>query len=66
MLVEHGEYAILFKSNLDLPSTFKTEYLKRVGGHNFEAAVAPENAVFEQIRLRNMTASRHTLEVKNS
>jgi hypothetical protein len=64
MLIEHRDYAVIFKSNLELPSSFKTEYFKRVGDHNFEAAVAPVDAVFEQIRLRNMTTSKHTLRSK--
>lgn len=64
MLVEHRDYAVLFKSNLEVPSSFKTEYFKRVGDQHFEAAVAPADATFEQIRLRNMTISKHTLRSK--
>lgn len=64
MLIECQEYAVLFKSNLELPSTFKTEYLQRVGDQHFEAAVAPVEATFEKLTLRNMTSSRHTLRSK--
>jgi hypothetical protein len=64
MIVEYREYAVVFKSNLDLPSSFKTEYLQRVGDQNFEAAIAPVDATFEQIRLRNMATSKHTLRSK--
>jgi hypothetical protein len=64
MLIEYREYAVLFKSNLDLPSTFKTEYLQRVGDQHFEAAVAPVDATFEKLTLRNMTSSKHTLRSK--
>ena len=64
MLIECREYAVLFKSNLELPSTFKTEYLQRVGDQHFEAAVAPVEATFEKLTLRNMTSSRHTLRSK--
>src|SRR6267378_1511830 len=64
MLVEHGDYAVVFKSNLELPSSFKTEYLRRVGDQHFEAAVAPVGAIFEQITVRNMTISKHALRSK--
>lgn len=64
MLVEHRDYAVVFRSSLELPSSFKTEYFRRVGDQSFEAAVAPVNAIFEQIKLRNMTTSKHTLRSK--
>jgi hypothetical protein len=64
LLIECREYAVLFKSNLELPSTFKTEYLQRVGDQHFEAAVAPVDATFEKLTLRSMTSSKHTLRSK--
>jgi hypothetical protein len=64
MLIEYREYAVLFKSNLELPSTFKTEYLQKVGDQHFEAAVAPLDATVEKLTLRNMTSSKHTLRSK--
>jgi len=64
MLIEYREYAVLFKSNLEFPSTFKTEYLRRIGDQHFEAAVAPVDATFEKLTLRNMTSSKHTLRSK--
>jgi hypothetical protein len=64
MLVEYREYAVVFKSSLELPATFKTQYFQRVGDQNFEAAIAPVDATFEQIKLRNMTTSKHTLRSK--
>ena len=63
-VVEHREYAVVFKSNLDLPSNFKTEYLQRVGDQNFESAIARVGATFEQIRLSSMTTSKHALRSK--
>src|SRR5262249_35731959 len=51
MLVEYREHIFIFKSALDLPSTFKTNYLKRVGDDRLEAAIARADATFEQIRL---------------
>jgi hypothetical protein len=64
LLVEYGDYVALFKSNLDVPSEFKTEYFQRVGDNRVEAAIARADVVFEQIRLRNMTASKYALRNK--
>src|SRR5258708_3835207 len=64
MLVEYREYAVVFKSSLELPATFKTQYLQRIVEQNFEAAIAPVDPTFEQIKLRNMTTSKHTLRSK--
>ena len=39
LLVEHREYVAVFKSNLDVPSDFKTEYFGRTADSRVEAAV---------------------------
>jgi hypothetical protein len=64
LLVEHRDYVALFKSNLDVPSEFKTEYFQRIGDDRVEAAIAHVDATFEQIRLRNMANSKHALRNK--
>ncbi len=64
LLVEHRDYAVLFKSNIDLPSAFKTEYLQRVGDERVEAAIARADATFEKISLRNMAPSKHAMRSK--
>ncbi len=64
LLVEYRDYAALFKSNLDVPSEFKTEYFQRIGDNRLEAAIARADVVFEQIRLRNMAASKYALRNK--
>lgn len=64
LLIEHANYVVLFKSNLDFPTSFKTEYLQKVGADRIETAIARADATFEQIRLRNMAASRSTLRSK--
>jgi hypothetical protein len=64
MIVEFRDYAVVFKASLELPSNFKTQYLQRVGDQNFEAAIAPVDATFEQIKLRNMATSKYTLRSK--
>lgn len=64
MLVEYRDYVVVFKSSLELFTSFKTEYFQPAGHQNFEAAVAPFNAIFEKLKLRNMTTSKHTLRSK--
>lgn len=63
-LVEHRDHIVTFKANLDIPSDFKTEYLRRAGDDKVEAAIAQADATFEQIRLKNMATSRHALRFK--
>lgn len=63
-VVEHRDHVVIFKSGLDLPSDFKTAHLRRVGDQSIEGVIAQVNATFEQIRLRNMTTSKHTLRSK--
>ncbi len=64
MLVEYREYVALFKSGLDLPSSFKSEYLEKVGHGRVERAIATNEATFEKLRLRNMSVSRQALRSK--
>jgi hypothetical protein len=64
VLVEHRDHVVLFKSDLDVPSEFKGEYLLRAGDDRVEAAIARADATFEQIRLRNMATSKHALRFK--
>lgn len=64
LLVECGAYVALFKSGLDLPSAFKTTYLDKVAGERVERAIARNDAVFEKLRLRNMSISPLTLRSK--
>jgi len=64
LLVEYRDHVALFKSNLELPSEFKTEYLQRISDERVEAAIAQADVTFEQIRLRNMATSKHALRNK--
>jgi hypothetical protein len=61
LLVEHGNHIAVFKSGLELPPSFKTRYLDRVPNEHVEAATAREDAIFEKIRLRNISASKLVL-----
>lgn len=65
LLVEYRDHAVLFRSNLDFPSDFKTKYLQRVGDDRLESAIAQETAIFERVNLRNMTASKYALKTKS-
>ena len=64
LLVEHRNYVAVFKAGLDLDSAFRADYLKPAGDDRVEAAIASADAVFEQIRLKNMATSRHALRSK--
>jgi hypothetical protein len=65
MLVESGQFVTLFRSGLDLPSAFKTEYFDKIGNERVEAAIASSDATFEKLRLKNMSISSLTLRSKS-
>lgn len=64
LLVEHRDHVAIFKSRLDLPAGFSTRYLGRVPAERVEVAVARQDAVFEKIRLRNMSLSKQAMRNK--
>jgi hypothetical protein len=64
LIVEKAELIAVLKSGLDLPSEFKTEYLDKLAGKRVETAIAQKAAVFEKLRLRNMSTSRLALRSK--
>jgi hypothetical protein len=64
LLVEHRHHLAVFKSGLELTSSFKTKYLERVPHERVEAATAQKDAIFEKIRLRNMSTSKLVLRSK--
>jgi hypothetical protein len=64
LIVEKEDLVAVLKSGLDLPSEFKSSYLEKLAGHQIEIAIAQENAVFEKLRLRNMSTSRFALRSK--
>lgn len=65
LIVEHGPYIAVFKSGLDLPSAFKTAHLGKVANERIERAIAQHDAVFEKLRLRNMSISPLALRSKS-
>lgn len=65
LIVEHGPYIAVFKSGLDLPIAFRTSYLGKVANERIERAIARQDAVFEKLRLRNMSISPLALRSKS-
>jgi hypothetical protein len=57
LIVEHRSDAAIFRSKLEVPSTFKSIYFDRVAPNRIEAVTAQADAIFEKIRLRNMSPS---------
>jgi len=64
LLVEHRDHIAIFKSKLDLPAGFATRYLGRVPAERVDLAVARQDAIFEKIRLRNMSVSKFAMRNK--
>jgi hypothetical protein len=64
LLVEHRDHVAVFKSKLDLPAGFVTRYLGRVTTERVDIAIARHDAVFQKIRLRNMSVSKHAMRNK--
>lgn len=63
-LVEYRKHVAVFRSKLDLPASFSTRYLGRVPAERVDLAVARGDAVFEKIRLRNMSISKNVMRSK--
>ena len=64
LIVEKEDLVAVLKSGLDLPSEFKSDYLEKLAGRKVEAAIAQKAAVFEKLRLRNMSTSKFALRSK--
>lgn len=65
MIIEKGDYAAVVKSGFDIPATFKTLFLGKVPNEQVEHAVARQDAIFEQLRLKNMSTSKLALRTKS-
>jgi hypothetical protein len=64
MIVERGDLVAILKTGLDLPSTFKSDHLNSIGSDRVDRAIARHGAVFEKLRLKNMSTSKHALRTK--
>ena len=64
LLVEHRDHVALYRSHIDVPAEFKTEYLGRIADERVDAVIARAGATFEKMNLRTMAVSRHGLQSK--
>ncbi|MCJ9749672.1 hypothetical protein MOV61_02940 [Neorhizobium sp. BETTINA12A] len=64
MLVEYQGHAALFSSRLVLPTAFKSRHFSPISVSRMEGAIARENAVFQKMRMRNMSVSPHVMRNK--
>lgn len=64
LIVERGPHIAVFKSGLDLTSAFRSTFLERIASERVERAIARHDAVFEKLRLRNMSVSHLALRSK--
>jgi hypothetical protein len=64
LIVEKGDLVTILKTGLDLPSAFKSDYLDKIGSERVEHTIARHDAVFEKLRLKNMSTSKLALRSK--
>lgn len=64
LIIEHGQHVAVFKSGLDIPPAFKKDFLGKIANDRIECAIARHDAVFEKLRLRNMSISPLALRSK--
>ncbi|MGX5830091.1 hypothetical protein [Mesorhizobium sp. 43Arga] len=64
MLVEYHGHAALFSSRLGLPTAFKSRHFAPIAVSRMEGAIARENAVFQKMRMRNMSLSPYVMRNK--
>lgn len=64
LIVEHGAHVAILKSGLEIPASFKGEWLQKLGSGAVERAVATADAKFESMRLRAMSTSKRALRTK--
>jgi hypothetical protein len=63
-LVEYAGYVATFASRLSVPSKFKTDYLIQIPASRVESAIAKQDAVFQKMRMRNMSVSQFAMRSK--
>lgn len=64
LMVEKRNFVAVIKAGLDLPTSFKTEYFDKIDHERVERAIARHDAIFEKMRLRNMSTSKFSLRSK--
>ncbi|WP_245483508.1 hypothetical protein [Rhizobium leguminosarum] len=64
MLVEYEKYAAVLHARLGLLPSFKTKYLAAVPTARVEGAIATADAIFQKMRMRNMSVSPYAMQNK--
>lgn len=64
LIVEHSDHIAVMKAGLDLTSNFKNTYLNGVSNERVEQAIAQQSAVFELLRVKNTSNSKHAVRGK--
>lgn len=64
LLIEYKGHLAVFKSRLELPSAFVTEFLERLNPDLVTTVVAQSDSVFERMRMRNMSMSKYAMRAK--
>ena len=64
MLVEYEGYAAVFASRMPLLASFKSTHFAPIPTERVEGAIATADAVFQKMRMRNMSISPHAMRNK--
>jgi hypothetical protein len=64
LLAERGDYIAIFKSGLELPSSFVSDYLTPANPSSVEAAIATAEAVFERVQVKSTSITREGVKKK--
>lgn len=64
LLVEYEQHLAIFSSRITLPARFKSTHLSPVPISRVEGAIAKESAVFQRMRMRNMSVSQYAMRNK--
>lgn len=64
LLVEYHGHTAVFSSRISLPTSFKSAHLSPVSVSRVEGAIAKGDAVFQRMRMRNMSVSQYAMRSK--
>ena len=64
LLVEYQGHAAVFSSRIGLPASFKTRFFSPVPVERVEGAIAKGDAIFQRMRMRNMSVSQFAMRNK--
>ncbi len=64
LIIEHSDHVAVMKAGVDLTSKFKNTYLSGISNERVEQAIAQQSAVFELLRVKNTSNSKHAVRGK--